>query len=105
MESFASEAGRRSHRRYRPSSSLENAAGKVRGVKVTPALSPSLSAVHSPSRIGCSEDCRLLIVGVQPLFEAIKWAGFAYLAFMALQALRSAAAGRYLPLDDEKNNA
>jgi hypothetical protein len=39
------------------------------------------------------------------LFEAIKWAGFAYLAFMALQALRSAAAGRYLPLDDEKNNA
>jgi hypothetical protein len=65
----------------------------------------TFAAVHSPSRIGCSEDCRLLIVGVQPLFEAIKWAGFAYLAFMAIQALRSAAAGRYLPFDDEKTRS
>jgi threonine/homoserine/homoserine lactone efflux protein len=33
-------------------------------------------------------------VCVQPLFEAIKWAGIPYLV---LQALRSAAAGRYIP--------
>jgi hypothetical protein len=65
----------------------------------------SLSAVHSPSRIGCSEDCWLLLVGVQPVFEAIKWAGFADLAFMAFQALRSAQPGRYLPFDDEKTRS
>jgi hypothetical protein len=41
------------------------------------------------------------VVGVQPLFEAIKWASIAYLAFLAIEALRSAAAGR-LPFDHEK---
>jgi threonine/homoserine/homoserine lactone efflux protein len=35
-----------------------------------------------------------VVVGVQPLFEAIKWAGIAYLASFAMEALRSAAAGR-----------
>jgi hypothetical protein len=54
---------------------------------------PSLSAARSRSRIGCSEDCRLLIVGVQPVFEAIKWAGFSDLAFMAFQAVWSAEPG------------
>jgi len=34
--------------------------------------------------------------------EAIKWAGIAYLAFLATEAIRSAAAGRYLPFDHEK---
>jgi threonine/homoserine/homoserine lactone efflux protein len=43
-----------------------------------------------------------VIVGVQPLFAAIKWAGIVDLAFLAVQALRSAAAGRYLPFDHEK---
>jgi LysE type translocator len=42
------------------------------------------------------------VVGVGPLFEAIKWAGIAYLAFLAMEALRSAAAGRYVPFDHEK---
>jgi threonine/homoserine/homoserine lactone efflux protein len=36
-----------------------------------------------------------IILGVQPLFEAIKWAGIACLAFLAIQALRSPGAGRY----------
>ena len=36
-----------------------------------------------------------LIVRVQPLFEAIKWAGVAYLAFLGVQAIRSAVRGRY----------
>jgi threonine/homoserine/homoserine lactone efflux protein len=41
-------------------------------------------------------------IGVEPLFEAIKWAGIAYLAFLAIQSLRLAAAGRYLPFDEER---
>jgi threonine/homoserine/homoserine lactone efflux protein len=36
-----------------------------------------------------------LIVGSQPLFEAIKWAGVLYLAYLALQALRSSWRGTY----------
>jgi threonine/homoserine/homoserine lactone efflux protein len=40
-----------------------------------------------------------LIVRVQPLFEAIKWTGVAYLAYLGIQALRSARRGEYAPLD------
>jgi len=42
-----------------------------------------------------------LIVRVQPLFEAIKWAGVAYLAYLGIQALRSARRGEYAPLDGD----
>src|SRR5690348_12677545 len=41
-----------------------------------------------------------LIVRSQPLFEAIKWAGVAYLAYLGAQAVRSARRGQYPPLDD-----
>lgn len=34
----------------------------------------------------------------QPVFEAIKWAGIAYLGYLAAHALRSAVRGRYAPL-------
>jgi len=40
-----------------------------------------------------------LIVKVQPLFESIKWAGVAYLAYLSVQAFRSARRGEYAPLD------
>src|ERR1700754_479901 len=40
-----------------------------------------------------------VIAGVRPLFEAIRWAGVAYLAFLGVQALRSAVRGRYTALD------
>jgi len=40
-----------------------------------------------------------LIVRVQPLFQAIKWAGVAYLAYLGVQALRSARRGEYAPLE------
>jgi threonine/homoserine/homoserine lactone efflux protein len=36
-----------------------------------------------------------LIMRAQPVFEAVKWAGVCYLAFLGLQALRSAVRGRY----------
>jgi threonine/homoserine/homoserine lactone efflux protein len=40
-----------------------------------------------------------LIVRAQPVFEAIKWAGVAYLVFLGAQALRSAIRGEYQPLE------
>lgn len=52
---------------------------------------------------GTAAACGLsaLIVRVQPLFESIKWAGVAYLAYLGVQALRSARRGEYAPLDDD----
>ena len=41
-----------------------------------------------------------LIVRVQPLFEAIKWAGVGYLAYLGAQAIRSALRGQYQPVDE-----
>ena len=43
-----------------------------------------------------------LIVRVQPVFQAIKWAGVAYLAYLGAQAIRSAVRGQYPPLADEE---
>ncbi len=45
-----------------------------------------------------------LIVKVQPLFEAVKWAGVGYLAYLGAQAIRSAVRGRY-PSPDEASEA
>jgi len=42
-----------------------------------------------------------LIVQVQPLFEAIKWAGVGYLAYLGAQAVRSAVRGQYAPTTDQ----
>jgi threonine/homoserine/homoserine lactone efflux protein len=42
-----------------------------------------------------------IIVRAQPLFEAVKWAGVCYLAFLGVQALRSAVRGEYAVPDDE----
>jgi threonine/homoserine/homoserine lactone efflux protein len=36
-----------------------------------------------------------LIVNAQPVFEAVKWAGIGYLAYLGVQALRSAIRGEY----------
>jgi threonine/homoserine/homoserine lactone efflux protein len=41
-----------------------------------------------------------LVLRVQPLFEAIKWAGVGYLAYLGAQAIRSAVRGQYQPADE-----
>jgi threonine/homoserine/homoserine lactone efflux protein len=41
-----------------------------------------------------------LIVRIQPLFEAVKWAGVGYLAYLGAQAIRSALRGQYQPADE-----
>ena len=41
-----------------------------------------------------------LIVRIQPLFEAVKWAGVGYLAYLGAQAIRSAIRGQYPPADE-----
>src|SRR3954449_10480859 len=41
-----------------------------------------------------------LVLRVEPVFQAIRWAGIGYLGFLAVLALRSAVRGRYPPLDD-----
>jgi threonine/homoserine/homoserine lactone efflux protein len=40
-----------------------------------------------------------LVTRAQPVFQAIKWAGICYLAYLGVQALRSALAGRYTEAD------
>jgi threonine/homoserine/homoserine lactone efflux protein len=40
-----------------------------------------------------------VIVRAEPVFEAIKWAGACYFAYLGSQALRSAIRGRYAPID------
>jgi threonine/homoserine/homoserine lactone efflux protein len=40
-----------------------------------------------------------LIVRAQPVLEAVRWAGVAYLVCLGVQAIRSAIRGRYAPLD------
>jgi threonine/homoserine/homoserine lactone efflux protein len=40
-----------------------------------------------------------LVLRVEPVFQAIRWAGIGYLGFLAVLALRSAVRGRYPPLD------
>src|SRR5262249_60923377 len=40
-----------------------------------------------------------LLVRAQPAFQALKWAGVAYLAFLGAQAVRSGVRGRYPAID------
>ncbi|MGH3097849.1 MAG: LysE family translocator [Streptosporangiales bacterium] len=71
------------------------AAGRQRGwwSAVGVACSNSVQGTVAAAGLGA------VIVRVQPLFEAIKWAGVAYLFYLAVQALRSAIRGTYPPLD------
>ena len=46
-----------------------------------------------------------VIVRVEPLFQAVKWAGICYLLYLAVQAFRSAKAGSYAaqPIPDRES--
>jgi len=70
------------------------AAGRRRGSwsAVGVASSNAVQGVAAAAGLGA------LVVRSQPVFQAIKWAGVAYLLFLGAQALQSAAAGRYAPL-------
>jgi threonine/homoserine/homoserine lactone efflux protein len=46
-----------------------------------------------------------LIVRTQPLFEAVKWVGVGYLAYLGAQAIRSAIRGQYPPHSDASGAA
>src|SRR5260370_37632970 len=72
--------------------------GGRRGGRWT-ALGVSTSTLVQGTAAACGRS--RLIVRVQPLFEAIKWAGVAYLAYLGVQALRSARRGEYAPLDGD----
>ena len=40
-----------------------------------------------------------VVMRAEPVFQAIKWAGVAYLAFLGVQAIRSAVRGEYPPIE------
>lgn len=72
------------------------AAGRRRGAwsAVGVASSNAVQGVVAAAGLGA------VIVRSQPLFQAVKWAGIAYLVFLGVQAFRSAIAGRYPRLED-----
>jgi threonine/homoserine/homoserine lactone efflux protein len=71
------------------------ASGRVRGrwSAIGVATSNAVQGAAAAAGLG------VLIVRMEPLFLAIKWAGIAYLLFLGVQAFRSAVRGRYDELD------
>jgi len=71
------------------------AAGRRRGgwASAGVACSNAVQGTAAAAGIGA------MIVRMQPLFEAVKWAGAGYLVYLGVQSLRSAARGQYAPLD------
>jgi threonine/homoserine/homoserine lactone efflux protein len=74
------------------------AGGRRRGRWTALGVSSSNLVQGTAAALGLSA----LIVKVQPLFEAIKWAGVAYLVYLGAQAIRSAIRGQYPPPDDAR---
>lgn len=67
------------------------AAGRRRGLWSSLGVASSNAVQGSAAAAGLG----VVIVRVEPLFEAVKWAGVGYLLFLGLQALRSARRGQY----------
>lgn len=75
------------------------AAGRRRGAWSAVGVASSNAVQGTAAAAGLGA----VIVRSQPLFQAIKWAGIAYLLFLGLQSFRSALNGRYTPLDDQQD--
>jgi threonine/homoserine/homoserine lactone efflux protein len=77
------------------------ASGRWRGAwsAVGVASSNALQGTAAAAGLGA------LVVRAQPVFAAIKWAGVAYLAWLGVQAIRSAIRGEYTPVDAEPGRA
>ncbi len=71
------------------------AAGRWRGAWTAGGVSTSNAVQGAAAAAGLGA----VIVRAQPVFEAVKWAGVCYLAYLGVQAIRSAVRGRYAPLD------
>lgn len=67
------------------------AGGRTRGAWTAVGIASSTAVQGLAAAAGLGA----LVVRSQPLFEALRWAGVAYLVYLGLQALRSAAAGRH----------
>ena len=73
------------------------AGGRARGAWTAVGVTTSAAVQGAAAAAGLG----VVVVRFQPLLEAIRWAGTAYLVFLGLQALRSAVSGRYVALDAE----
>ena len=71
------------------------AGGRTRGAWTAVGITSS-NAVQG---LAAAAGLGALVVRSQPLFEVIRWAGVGYLAYLGVQALRSAVADRY-PADE-----
>jgi threonine/homoserine/homoserine lactone efflux protein len=71
------------------------AAGRWRGGWAAAGVTSSNAVQGAAAAAGLGA----LIVRMQPLFEAVKWAGAGYLIYLGVQSLRSAVRGQYPPLD------
>jgi threonine/homoserine/homoserine lactone efflux protein len=69
--------------------------GRSRGRWTAFGVAASAAVQGSAAAAGLSA----LVVRAQSVFEAIKWAGVAYLMFLGIQAIVSAIRGRYQPFD------
>ncbi len=77
------------------------AGGRRRGSWTSAGVATSNLAQGTAAAYGLSA----VIMRAQPVFEAVKWAGAAYLAFLGAQAVRSAIRGRYEPTGDGRSAA
>lgn len=73
------------------------AAGRRRGAWSAGGVATSNAVQGAAAATGLGA----VIAGVRPLFEAIRWAGVAYLAFLGAQAIGSALRGRYSSFDGD----
>jgi threonine/homoserine/homoserine lactone efflux protein len=73
------------------------AAGRWRGSWASAGVACSNAVQGTAAAAGIGA----IIVRMQPLFEAVKWAGAGYLVYLGVQSLRSAARGQYAPLDTD----